>query len=125
MDPTAPRRRSMRSRLLPAVLVFTLAFPVLSHFIHLGDNLWHIQLAREMERRESIQPHPLFHVCLIALTARGDSLTAPGVVAFMLAAALALRAWLTAGELTESARVSPLTAAVLCLGLALAMPLPS
>lgn len=115
----------MRSMLLPAVLVFALAIPVFSHFIHLGDNLWHIQLAMEMGRRESFQPHPLFHACLIALTARGDTLTAPGVVAILLAAALGLRAWLTASELTESSRVSPFTSTVLCLGLALAMPLPS
>jgi hypothetical protein len=115
----------MRNALWPAALVFVLALPFFSHCIHLGDHQWHIAIARDMAAGRARPPHPLFHACLLALTARDDALTAPGVVAFLLAAALAARAALTAGVLAEVPGISPLRITFFCVALALAMPIPA
>jgi hypothetical protein len=115
----------MRSAFWPAALVFLLTFPFFSHCVHLGDHQWHIAIAKDMAGRRALPPHPLFHACLLALTARDDGLTAPGVVAFLLAGALGVRAWITAAFLSEGRRVSGFWVAILCLALALAMPLPA
>jgi hypothetical protein len=78
-----------------------------------------------MWRGQSLPPHPLFHACLLVLTGGENYLAAPGVVAFMLAAALGVRAWLTADQIVRAGVNSVFAVTLLCLALALALPLPS
>jgi hypothetical protein len=78
-----------------------------------------------MWRGQSLPPHPLFHACLLALTGGENYLAAPGVLAFLLAAALGVRAWLTADQLVSAGVNSVFVVTVLCLALALALPLPN
>jgi hypothetical protein len=115
----------MKTRLIPAILIGFLAFPIFSHFVHWGDHVFHIDVAMHMWRGDGMPPHPLFHACLLLLTAGENYLAAPGVVAFMLAAALGIRAWLTADQFVRAGTNSVFAATALCLALALALPLPN
>src|SRR5207245_4270936 len=69
-------------------------------------------------------PHPLFHACLLVLSG-GNPQAAPLAAAFLLAFATGLRTWLTASYLSCARRLDPVALTLLCLALALAMPLPN
>jgi hypothetical protein len=121
----------MRTR-SAALIIFLLAMPVFSRIINSNggplrstDHRQHIGVALEMAQGGAIPPHPLFHLVLIALSGGINPLVAPGVVVFILASALGVRAWLTAELLSRECRLSAASILVLCLALALAMPLPN
>jgi hypothetical protein len=113
--------------LLPAITVFALSLPV---FIRLSgdtrDYAAHIKLAMEMNRGGERPPHPLFHWTLRALAGdTKDTEAAQAATALILAVALGVRAWLTAGALSASRPLRLATVTLLCLALAVAMPLPN
>jgi hypothetical protein len=112
--------------------VFLVAMPVLSRIVdsargplRSNDHLQHIGLAQDMAHGRSIPPHPLFHVFLIALMGGDNRPSAEGLLAFLLAFALGVRAWLTARLLLDVRSLSTVAVTLLCLLLALAMPFPN
>jgi hypothetical protein len=113
----------MYARLMPALVVFFLALAIFGRRVEKDDYPKHFELTRELVEGKSVQPHPLFHTCL-ALFSGGSTLVMPGMAAALLATALAVRAWLTAGVLDEGTRLRPGWIAALCILLTLAMPLP-
>jgi hypothetical protein len=115
----------MRHKLLPAAVLFALTLPYFSRLARLGDYPLHIGFALDMIRGKRTLPHPLFHACLIALIGGDNPVAAPGVAAFMMAAAKAAQAYLTAVILCAARPLRPLALTLLCLALALAMPLPN
>jgi hypothetical protein len=115
----------MRTKLLPAAVVFVLTLPVFSRLVRSWDYPLHIGFALDMARGRSVQPHPLYHACLLALIGGDRPGAAPGVTAVLMAAALAARAWLTAGILARSRPLPASALLVLCLALGVAMPLPN
>jgi hypothetical protein len=116
--------RRETAQLVPSVLLFALAFPAFRAVVHTGDYPAHISFAISMTRDRPVPPHPLFHASLRALIGRNEYL-AWFMTAFLMAMAVAVRAGLTAGVLTERAeRPALVGTTVLCLLLAVAMPLP-
>jgi hypothetical protein len=112
--------------LIPALTIFALALPI---FLRLSgdtrDYLAHIKLAMEMDHGGERPPHPLFHWTLRALAAGTDIEATQAATALLLAAAISVRAWLTAGALASSHPLRLWSLTLLCLALALAMPLPN
>ncbi len=115
----------MRHKLLPAAVLFVLTLPIFSRLARSGDYPLHINFALDMVRGKGTPPHPLFHACLVALIGGDNPVSAPGVVAFMMAAAKAAQAYLTAVVLCAARPLRPFALTLLCLALALAMPLPN
>jgi hypothetical protein len=118
--------------LIPASVVFLLSLPVFARLVFTdsgkhGDTDYqlHVALALDMARGKAMVPHPLFHALLLALMGGDNADAAPGMMAFILAAALGARAYLTAGMLASSRRLSAVALTVLCLALAVVMPLPN
>jgi hypothetical protein len=122
---------AMRS-LVPALVVFVLAVPVFSRIAgsargpFRSDDHWqHMGLAVDLMHGKAAPPHPLFHIVLLALIGGDNWPAAPGMLAFVLATALGVRAGVTAGILREARDLSTATVTFFCLVLALAMPLPN
>jgi hypothetical protein len=114
----------MNRRLVPALAVFAAVFPVLAGRIRSYDYFEHTVIAVKMIRGEGAPPHPFFHFVLLALIGGDNTVAAPGVMATILAVALATRTWLTCGMSGyQRAGIAWLT--VLCLALTFAMPLPN
>jgi hypothetical protein len=111
------------SRLLPTVVVFLLALAIFGRRVDRDDFTKHFELTGELAQGKSVQAHPLFHACLVVFTA-GSSLTMPGIAAAMLASALAWRTWMTADLLAAGRQIGVFGIVLLCVLLALAMPLP-
>lgn len=119
--------------LVPGLLLFVLCLPIFSRLVFVGygpgkettDYRLHIHLARDILRKDTIPPHPLFHLLLLLFMGGDNESAAPGVAAILLAAAVGVGAYLTAGALLASRRLSTVTLTLLCMALALAMPLPN
>jgi hypothetical protein len=137
-----------RAELLwPALVVFFASLPVFSRLVGAADvkspysdHKAHLLLAlrlaaggadstrgpvRELKAGQNLPPHPLFHLCLFALSAGNNPEAFAGIAAVLLALAIAGRAYLTALRFTSDNAVSPLVAIGLCILLALATPLPN
>jgi hypothetical protein len=132
-EPADKRIWTAPAVLVPALIVFVLALPVCARLVFVGfgphqestDYWLHIRLALDILRKGTLLPHPLFHALLLALIGGDNEAAAPGVTAVILAAALGVRAWLTAGTLAGARRVSIPEMTVFCIALAVAMPLPN
>jgi hypothetical protein len=136
-DQTAPGNRRepppRSKRWIPALIVFALGLPVCWRLVFLDhgpngettDHKLHIGLALDILRKKELPPHPLFHGLLLLLIGGDNEPAARGVAAAILAAALGVRAYLTAGALATSRHLSTLVITLLCIGLAVAMPLPN
>jgi hypothetical protein len=126
-------RQLFRGELLvPAALVFLLSLPVFSRLIGAPDvtrartdHFVHLNLAKRLAMRGESPPHPLYHYFIVFLSLGRNLAAFEGVAAFVLAFALGVRAYLTA--LLFSMRNEPRLwqTIVVCLALALAMPLPN
>jgi hypothetical protein len=114
----------MRARATATAVVFLLALPWFGKHINSSDHLPHIRIAFGIPEGKGVPPHPLYHASLLLFCGH-DQLAAPGIAAFVLAAAVAARAYLTAGMLTEGGRGSVLSVTALCVALALAMVPPN
>jgi hypothetical protein len=128
------RRLWRRELVVPAVAVFVLALPVFSRLISgadptstISDHSAHLNYTRKLIRNGEAPPHPLFHymVALLALNDRDSLAHLQYVAAFVLALALAVRAYLTAMLLSAEKTATLRQVVGLCLALALVMPLPN
>jgi hypothetical protein len=119
--------------LVPALIVFALSLPVCARLVFVDhgpsdettDHKLHIGLALDILRNGTVPPHPLFHALLLALIGGDNEAAAPGMTAVILAAALGVLAYLTAGTLALSRSLSWAMLTFLCLCLTVAMPLPN
>jgi hypothetical protein len=117
--------------LLVALLVFFLTLPVLSRlcaadlFSPYTDFRPHYGLTERLAEFGEVPPHPLFHLCLLALALGHNPLVYPGVTAALLALALAGRAYLSALLFSAHGLTSFARLAGLCLALVLVMPAPN
>ncbi len=112
----------MRSNLVAAIIVGFLSLPIIARFILTADYQDHEAIAMRVARAESIPPHPLMHLALIALAGGDNPVQAPGALAILLSICLGVRAWLTARMLGA---VPLVFLVLLCLALLVAMPLPN
>jgi hypothetical protein len=90
------------------------------------DLNFHVGLALKLaEKGATPPPHPLFHYCLLFLAWGGNLFVIIGMEAVLLALALSVRAYLSAFLFTSRNNPSTALSVLLCLSVALAMPLPN
>jgi hypothetical protein len=122
---TGEREGGMRARVVAASLVFAVAYPAFARSVWTGDFLLHINFAFDGLHGKGWPPHPLFHWILLALLGGDNHLPEIGTVVFMMAALLAVRAWITAWALEQAnANLAWPFVVLVSLALTVATPLP-
>jgi hypothetical protein len=116
----------LRAACLPAIVVGTLSFLAFQRFTPVApsDFAKHAWNAHMMIKSADYQAHPLYHLCLIALSG-GQPLGANVQAAILLAIATGVAAGLSAAYLASRTQLSASQLILLCIALAVAMPLPN
>jgi hypothetical protein len=116
----------LRAACLPAIVVGALSFLAFQRFTPVApsDFAQHAWNAHMMTKHADYQAHPLYHLCLIVLSG-GNPLGANIQAAILLAIATGVAAGLSAAYLASRTQLSASQLTLLCIALAVVMPLPN
>jgi hypothetical protein len=114
----------LRAACLPAIVVGAFSFLAFLRFAPFGDFPKHSWIAYQLARTGDYPAHPLYHLCLIALSA-GQPFPANTQAAVLLALATGACAGLSAAYVAKRSQLSALQLTLLCIALAVVMPLPN
>jgi hypothetical protein len=119
-------RRPLRAAVVPTVTLFILTLPVFLRFTpdpgsDFGRHFW---FAYQLIHKGDYPPRPLYHYALIVLSG-WDPLHAFIEASILLAFAVAITGGLSAAFFASRSQVPVWKLTVLCLALAIAMPLPN